>query len=466
VAARLQRAVRQAGRLLDKEVGLVLKGAETLIDGNVLNDLVDALMHVLRNAVDHGIEPAAARIAAGKDPVGHIELAFRREGDVVIATCRDDGQGLDLDQVRHVAQRRNLIGATDVLSDDRVARFILAPGFSTRDEATQVSGRGIGLDAVSTVVEDLKGSIGLRSERGSGLAVEIRLPMTLLSAQALLIRLPGAVLALATRGIEGIHFVTADQLQDLGSQRVYRQGDQLHDVVRLVDLLNLGHDEPTAVPEQALLMVRMSSGLRKAVVVESIGESRSVVVKKLGPYVGRIDGVIGATILGDGSVAPVIDLPDLLRSAGRAARPGHDIRLPSGAGIADRERKRMPVGNALKALVVDDSISARRMTAQLFKDAGFEVQTAIDGLDAVAILDRSVPDVIMTDLEMPRMNGLELTAHVRAKQQTRHVPIVMITSRSTEKHRQLAQAKGVDLYLTKPFSSDDLLRHVGTLAGR
>ena len=316
------------------------------------------------------------------------------------------------------------------------------------------------------MVEDLKGSIGLRSERGSGLTVEIRLPTTLLSAQALLIRLHGTVLAVATRGIEEIHFVTADQLQTIGSQVAYRQGGQLHDVERLVDLLNLGRGPEAVRAEQALLMVRMSSGVCKAVVVEAIAESRSLVVKKLGPYVGRIDGVIGATILGDGGVAPVIDLPDLLRAAGRAPRPGDDIRLPTGAGIADREQSRTPTANALKALVVDDSISARRMTAQLFRDAGFEVQTAIDGLDAVAILDRGVPDVIMTDLEMPRMNGLELTAHVRAKHETKQVPIIMITSRSTEKHRQQAEAKGVDLYLTKPFSADDLLRQVGILAGR
>lgn len=466
VVPRLQRAVRQAGRLLDKEVDLVLKGTDTLIDGNVLNELVDALMHVLRNAVDHGIEPIDARLAAGKDPVGHIELAFKREGDVITVTCRDDGQGLDLDRVRRVAQRRNLIGATDALSNDQVARLILAAGFSTRDEATQVSGRGIGLDSVSTMVESLKGSIGLHSEPGSGLTVEIRLPTTLLSAQALMIRLHGTVLAVATRGIEEIHFVTADQLQTVGSQVAYRRGDQIHDVVGLNELLNLGRGETAVRPEQVLLMVRMSSGACKAVVVEEIAESRSLVVKKLGPYVGRIGGVIGATILGDGGVAPVIDLPDLLRSRTGETRSRQEMPLPAGAAAADREQVRSPVGNALKALVVDDSISARRTTAQLFKDAGFEVQTAIDGLEAVAILDRGVPDVIMTDLEMPRMNGLELTAHVRAKQETRRVPIIMITSRSTEKHRQQAQDKGVDLYLTKPFSPDDLLRQVGVLAGR
>lgn len=465
VASRLQRAVRQAGRLLDKEVVLDLQGVATLIDGNVLNELVDALMHLLRNAVDHGIEGVDQRLAAGKDPVGHIELSFKREGDVIRVSCRDDGQGLDLDHVRRVAQRRKLIGANDALADDQLARLIFAPGFSTRDETTQVSGRGIGLDAVNTIVEELKGSLALVNSPGQGLAIEIRLPTTLLSAQALLIRVQGTLHAVATRGIEEIRFIAPDELLYLGRQRVYRQRDQVHDVVRLADLLGLDKGEPDAANEQTLLMVRLSSGLDKAVLVESIAESRSLVVKKLGRYVAHIDGVIGATILGDGSVAPVVDLPDLLRAAERPQWSGPERR--SALEAADRRAVGHPSrGDQRTALVVDDSISARRTTAQLFRDAGFEVQTAIDGLDAVAILDRMVPDLILTDLEMPRMNGLELTAHVRARDATKEVPIVMITSRSTEKHRQQAESKGVDLYLTKPFSPDDLLRQAGALAGR
>ncbi|MFD2113188.1 hybrid sensor histidine kinase/response regulator [Thiorhodococcus fuscus] len=466
VVSRLQRAVRQAGRLLDKEVDLVIKGAETFVDGNVLNDLVDALMHVLRNAVDHGIEMPQERQAAGKDPVGHIEMSFKREGDLIIVSCRDDGQGLDIDNIRRVALRRNLIGTSDLLSDDQVARLILAAGFSTRDEATQVSGRGIGLDAVHAMVEELKGSIALHSEPGRGLTVEIRLPTTLLSAQALLVRLRGTVLAVTTRGIDEIHFLTQDQLQRVGAQLAYRHGDQLYDALRLGDLLNVGDGKTSPKPEQALLLVRMSSGASKAVLVEEIAESRSLVVKKLGPYVGRIGGVIGATILGDGSVAPVIDLPDLLRVGQPVEAAGDPRGSRLGLGVEREDMGAAGVPGVRTALVVDDSISARRTTAQLFRDAGFEVRTAIDGLDAVAALDRLVPDIIMTDLEMPRMNGLELTSHIRARAETKEVPIVMITSRSTEKHRHQAQVKGVDIYLTKPFNSDDLMRQIGALVGR
>ncbi len=475
VAARLHRAVRQTGRLLDKEVELVLKGAETLIDGNLLTHLVDALMHVLRNAVDHGIEPAERRLAAGKDPVGHIELTFRREGDVTIVTCRDDGRGLDLEQIRQQAHRRGLVGDAGALSDDQIARFILAAGFSTREGTTQVSGRGIGLDAVNAMVEELKGSITLRTHQGAGLSVEIRLPTTLLSVQALLTRSGGTMLAIAARGIEEIHFVTADQLRLLGDQCIYRHGGQILDVLPLADLLHLDHRQHAREPDgarraetsvgQPLMIVRMSSGVLKAVLVEEITESRSLVVKKLGPYVGRIDGVVGATILGDGGVASVVDLPDLLRAAEGAGSASGEIRLPRAVAGSGLERPSASAGMVRTALIVDDSISARRMTAQVFRDAGFDVRTAIDGLEAVTLLNRLVPDLIMTDLEMPRMNGLELAAHVRARDATKNVPIVMITSRSTEKHRQQAQANGVDLYLTKPFRADDLLRQIGALAG-
>ena len=197
-------------------------------------------------------------------------------------------------------------------------------------------------------------------------------------------------------------------------------------------------------------MVRLASGAFKAVVVEEVTESRSLVVKKLGAYVGKIGGVIGATILGDGGVAPVIDLPDLLGAADADQALGQGSKAAQGSRI-DSTFLRQTSSSALRALVVDDSISARRTTAQLIRDAGFEVQTAIDGLDAVAILDKAVPDVIITDMEMPRMNGLELTGHVRARDATKHIPVIMITSRSTEKHRQQAEAKGVEPVFDETF---------------
>jgi chemosensory pili system protein ChpA (sensor histidine kinase/response regulator) len=463
VVSRFHRAVRQAGRILDKQVELKVRGADTLVDSNLLNDLIDPLMHVLRNAVDHGIEPPGRRTAFGKDPVGHIELAFQREGDYIVVRCRDDGAGLDLAAIRRAAVRRGLIDEGAHLADDELGRLVLAPGFSTREEATQVSGRGIGLDVVHSRVLDLKGALHLRTDRGRGLTVEVRVPATLLSAHALLVRVRNAIVAVSTRGLEDIHYVETGELRTLGTELTYKIGNAVHDVVKLDELLNLPGDRRAAERSGfPLLVVRLDSGAARAVIAQEVLETRNLVVKNLGRYVPKIRGVVGAAILGDGSVASVVDLPELLRTGARAE---HDASHASTTGLNPAwGGERQPA--AARAIVVDDSISARRALAKVVRDAGFEVRAAIDGLEAIALLERMTPDIILTDMEMPRMNGLELTGHVRARTETRDIPVIMVTSRSTEKHRKQAEAAGVDVYLTKPFGEETLLKHIGLLAKR
>ncbi len=456
IVPRLQRGVRQAARLLDKQVTLEVKGTDTLIDGSVLNELVDPLMHVLRNAVDHGIEDPGTRLANGKGASGHIELSFVREGNTIAVRCRDDGQGLNLEAIKSSALERGLIDGSQVLSEDEVARLILVQGFSTRNEATQISGRGIGMDIVNGRVQSLKGSLALHSKAGHGLNLEIRIPLSMLSTHALLVRTGDRMVALSTRNIEDIHYVTPAQTRQLGTLRQYQVNDAVHEVVRLESLLNLPcgqrAGEGTGFP---LLLVRQSDGVMRAIEVQEIVDSRNLVMKDLGGYVPSIKGVAGAAILGDGSVVPVIDLPDLLNAGARNSLT---------EGNEEVEGDGMPAGTEMvghrAALVVDDSLSARRTTTQVLKDAGYTVRTAMDGLEAVSILREFMPDVILADMEMPRMNGLELTSHVRGQPSTHDIPVIMITSRSTEKHRKQAQAAGVNVYLTKPFNDEILLQHV------
>lgn len=460
VVARLQRGVRQACRLLDKDVSMQVSGAETLIDSNILNELMDPLMHVLRNAVDHGIEPASIRNAAGKPAAGRIELAIAREGNQVVVRCRDDGAGLDLAAIRRTAQDKQLVAAEQVLSDDELSRLILAPGFSTRDEATQVSGRGIGMDIVRSHVQQMKGSLNLHSQHGQGLTVELRLPAALISTHALIVRSEGERLAISSHGIQDIHYVVPDQLQDVAGTLTYRVGDTQLKVVDLAALLGLPgdrrNDPRSGFP---LLIVRPDSGALRAVKVHEVLQSRNLVVKALGSFVPKLRGVVGATILGDGSVAAVVDLPEIMEVP---------VQLPHGVTAANAEAMRdnyqRSASAQLTALVVDDSLSARRATAQFMKDTGYEVRTAIDGLEAASILEKWTPDVMLVDMEMPRMSGLELTSHVRASAGAlARVPIIMITSRSTVKHRKQAEASGVSVYLTKPFSDEELLKHVSQL---
>lgn len=455
VTSRLQRSVRQAARLLDKQVTLDIIGVDTMIDSNILNELVDPLMHMLRNAVDHGIEFPEQRAVLGKPAEGHIELTFMREGNQVVVRCRDDGAGLDLVSIRKTAEQRGLVTPEQTLSDDELSRLILAPGFSTKIESSQVSGRGIGMDVVHSRVLQLKGGLSLDAIPGKGLKIDIRLPATLISTYALLVRAQQHLFAISNYGIHDIHYVTMDDVHRSGAESYFRLGDELYPLTDFCTMLNLPNcrrtdERNTGFP---LLLVRQDNGALHAVRLQEIVDSRELVVKSLGRYIPKIQGIVGATILGDGSVAAVIDLPEVMRS------PRHVVLncvLDDSLQAEHGSRK----SSLLSALVVDDSLSARRATAQFMKDAGFEVRTAIDGLEAVSILEKWKPDILLVDMEMPRMNGLELTAHVRARDRLGELPVIMITSRSTEKHRRQAETAGVNVYLTKPFGDTELLKHV------
>ena len=455
VVPRLQRSVRQTCRLVDKEAELAVRGAGTPMDSNVLNDMIDPLMHILRNAVDHGIEPPAQRQRLGKPPVGRIELSFGREGNNILIRCQDDGAGLDLAAIRRTATEHGLIAADQPLANEELARLILLPGFSTRGEATQTSGRGIGMDMVHSRLLAMKGSLRLQTQAGQGCLIELRLPVTLISTHALLARLRDRMVALSDRGIEQILYSGIGTIQQLGKITTYRVGDEVYELTTLDTLLDLPPDQRARGRDTPpVLLVREETGTVRAVLVQEILDSRDLVVKNLGQYISRLNGIVGATILGDGSVAPVLDLPELLR-APVARQPVRTIaRVVAPAAPAPRR----PC-----VLAVDDSLSARRSLAQFAQDAGFEVRTARDGLEAIEIINGKRPDLVLADLEMPRMNGLELTAHLRANQATRDLPVIMITSRSTEKHRREAETTGVNIYLTKPFMEDELLGHIHQL---
>lgn len=452
---RLQRSVRQAARITGKQVELAVSGAETLMDSEVLNDLMDPLMHMLRNAVDHGIELPEQRVVQGKDAKGSIALEFSRHGDRIVVRCRDDGKGLDYAAIRRVAEHRGLVTPDRVLSEDELGRLILVPGFSTRSEVTQVSGRGIGMDAVHARVLEMKGNLHIGSQTGKGSLVELSLPVTLLAAHALLVRIGGQIFALSNRGVEEILYPGAGELRKMGSETVYQVGDNVYEARTLNSLLKLADQRAQDRQAGSVLLIEEESGAKSAILVQEVLDSRDLVVKPLGQYVPNVRGVIGGAILGDGSVTLVLDLPELL----------HVPKVAAQASIAGKARVADTTSTLPCILVVDDSLSARRSLAQFVKDVGYEVRTARDGMEAVDIIQGMRPDIILADLEMPRMNGLELTSHVRAQEATRDIPVIMITSRSTEKHRQQAEKAGVSAYMTKPFSEDTLLRHIESALG-
>jgi chemosensory pili system protein ChpA (sensor histidine kinase/response regulator) len=459
IEQRLQRGVRETCRATDKQANLRLGGAEILVDGDVLNALVDPLLHVIRNAIDHGIETPEQRVRAGKPIEGQIELEFSREGDNVMVQCRDDGRGFDVHAIQQQARARGLLtGEEDGRTDREIYQYTVLPGFSTRRDATQVSGRGIGMDVVNKTVAELKGSLDITSTAGRGAVVSMRVPLTLISMHVLLVRAGQRVFGIPSGSLQQVLFSDAGSLQQIGADYVFTIEDSEYAVRFLSELVGQqGTSRAEAMQKVLPLLLLDADAGPTAVFVDAAVDGRYLVVKTLGEMVPKPEGVVGASILGDGSVAPVLDLRVLLRRVGSP--------LPDGTMI-DVELEIPEEPTAPEVLIVDDSLTARRMLSITIGDGGYRVRTANDGLDAIEAMEDALPDLVVTDLEMPRMNGLELAAHLRTEDRTRELPVLMVTSRSTDKHRVQAESVGINGFITKPYSNEDLLSSVRALLAR
>ena len=459
LSARLIRNVRQTCQQTGKQAELVITGGEIQVDGDVINKLADPLLHLLRNAVDHGIELPDDRVAAGKQIEGRINLDFSRQGSGIVVTIRDDGKGLDYERIRSKAISQKLIEANQELTRPELARLILLPGFSTREQVSEISGRGVGMDVVATRLANIKGTVELTSEPGLGSEIVLRFQASLVTQHTLLVEAGQQVFAIP------IHFIKEAFPGNLGQIRhakselwdkkssgsdgwIFTMRDESFPVRDLTPLTGYPSDLPSVERYAGLpkILVRTMDGTM-AVVVDRLIDSRSVMVKNMGKYLPHVHGIAGVTLLGDGTLVPLLNVPELL------AAP---IAVTSAAAdLAAAARKK-----ARRVLVVDDSLSVRKGLMQLLQDAAYEVKGAGDGMEAIRVLDSFEPHLICTDMEMPNMNGLELTQHLRLKEATQHLPVIMITSRSTEKHRDQALGVGVDYYLTKPYTDADLLNYV------
>ena len=455
IIQRLKRGVRQACRVTGKQVELIVEDNNTHMDSEILNNMIESLMHILRNAVDHGIEEPQIRVEKGKNAIGTINLKFERVGNQILIDIIDDGYGLNTEKIYSKALSSKLINSDQDLSDENIFRLILEPSFSTRSEVTHTSGRGIGLDVVNVKIRELKGSIDIQSKMNKGCHFTISLPISSFSTHALLVRVRQHIYAISSRSVEEIIYPGVGVLRDLSNETIYQLGNQAYSVALLDTLLSLPVDRRNIERNnRPIILVKDESGSKTAVLVQEVIDSRQVVVKNMGKYIPRLNGIIGATVLGDGSVAPVIDLPELL----------HDSSLHKGIigtstqDDSDAQSKKLPY-----ILVVDDSLSARRSLAQFVEDMGFTVRTARDGMEAINLIEANKPDLLLVDMEMPKMNGLELTSHVRASPDIQNIPVIMITSRSSEKHQNIALDKGVNHYMVKPFDEDELAQHINTM---
>ncbi|MGE8414795.1 MAG: Hpt domain-containing protein [Pseudomonas sp.] len=452
---RLRRIVRQVAEELGKDVEFVVGNAEGEMDRNVLERMVAPLEHMLRNAVDHGLESAEARRAAGKPAQGQITLDLSREGGDIVFDMRDDGAGVPLEAVRRKAIKRGLLDPLAQLSDREVLQFIMQPGFSTAEKITQISGRGVGMDVVHEEVRQLGGSMSIDSVAGQGVHFRIRLPFTVSVNRALMVQCGDEQYAIPLNTVEGIVRVMPGELDayyQLDPPR-YQYAGQCYELCYLGELLNTVQ-RPKLLGQVLALPVLLvqCNEQRIAVQVDATFGTREIVVKSLGPQFAAVQGLSGATILGDGRVVLILDLLAHIRA--RQDQPPQP--RASGAEASGEAQPPRP----MLVLVVDDSVTVRKVTSRLLERHGMNVLTAKDGVDAMMLLAEHTPDLMLLDIEMPRMDGFEVAIQVRNDPRLQHLPIIMITSRTGQKHRDRAMAIGVNDYLGKPYQESVLLESI------
>ncbi len=452
---RLRRIVRQTCTTLGKRAELKVQGAEGEMDRTVLDRLVAPLEHMLRNAISHGIETPEVRRAAGKAEAGTVLLSLGREGSEVVIRVSDDGAGIDLDAIRAKAIERGLLAADAEVSDHDVMQFILESGFSTARTLTQISGRGVGMDVVNSEIKQLGGQLEIDSRAGRGMTFTVRLPFTLAVTQALLVNVSDEVYAIPLSSVEGIVRLGYDEISRcLGDEDpAVDYAGQRYRLIHMGALLGLAAPPVQADRKVPVLLVR-SGDHQSAVLVDGLVGSREIVVKSVGPQLSTVRGISGATILGDGRVVLIVDAGTLLRlsAAVHGAAPAEEEPEPEAES-----------SGRVTVMVVDDSITVRKVTTRLLERHDMDVITAKDGVDAVALLQEHIPDVMLLDIEMPRMDGFELATHMRNEERLRDIPIIMITSRTGEKHREHAMRIGVNRYLGKPYQEGELLENIHAL---
>lgn len=469
---RLSRTVRDAASATGKTVELSLEGSETELDNNIIQQISDPLIHLVRNAVAHGLEDAFARSAAGKAEKGRISVRAYHRGNQIYVEVEDDGRGIDYDGIR-----RRLIESGSVspvaaaeLSERELREYLFRPGFSTASSTSELAGRGVGLDVVRSNVHALNGEIEIHSEPGRGACFTVKVPLTLIISQALFVRCGSSTYAFPLAVVEEIRRLRPEEIEDVGGKLLTRVRDVVTEVVRLDLQLGLPPIEP--INGYFHMVIVKVAGKHFGVVVEEVLGKDEIVIKNLGEYLRRVKLFPGTTIASDGSLILLIDLNRLISaeaierravsatsSAARVFAPGAEA-IAAGSIPAEAVD---PIQDERVVVVADDSISVRKFVGRMLEKAGFRVRLASDGLEASEIAAQSGCHLLITDLEMPRMNGYELMANLRQNPMTQRVPVLVVTSRAGAKHRDRAMKEGASGFLTKPVQEDQLIAKVEEL---
>jgi chemosensory pili system protein ChpA (sensor histidine kinase/response regulator) len=451
---RLYRIVRQTAKDVGKRANLDIKGTQVELDRSVLERITGPFEHLLRNSITHGIETPEARRAAGKAPIGEIRLELNQEGNEVQLSLSDDGAGLNIDLIREKAIEKGLMDPHAALSEAEIAEFIFHPGFSTASEVSQVAGRGVGMDVVRNEVAALGGRVEMRFTRGQGTRFTTFLPLTLAVTQTVLVRAGNRTYAIPAVMVEQVMQLRQEQLVAAYSARHTEWQARRYPFHYLPHLLGI----PEAVAEQKrfspTLCLRSGTNAIALHVDEMIGSNQEIVVKSIGPQLQRIAGITGATVLGSGEIVLILN-PVQLALGEVAGAPAVARAAPKPQAVAVQPT----------IMVVDDSLTVRKVTGRLLERNGYLVVTARDGVEAMEKLLEIVPDVMLVDIEMPRMDGFDLTRNIRADARLARIPVIMITSRTADKHQNYAREIGVSHFLGKPYQEEDLLEKIAGYLG-
>jgi chemosensory pili system protein ChpA (sensor histidine kinase/response regulator) len=452
----LFRTVRDTGRRLGKSVNLTITGEDVYMDRFVWEKMMDPLMHILRNCVDHGIESIERRVEAGKNEIGSIMLEAEQHSRFVVLRISDDGSGIDLDLVRKRLKEQGLVDEPQSLTEEELFSWLFRQSFTTKEDVSQISGRGVGLDVVRRNIQELRGTVKLENNPDGGAVFEFQIPFTLSVNRAIMISVADREFAVPLQEIIEVRHFSRDDLEGKETLSVKWNNETLP-VENLGFYLQLGvNDKCPDIGTEGLLAIifETGSGNKHCVAIGSVVEQREIIVKNLGSHLTHVPGISGVTVTASGSLVPILNLSELIEI--KMTKPGSGVEVNAELSLSE----------PLKVLIVDDSISVRHSVARLIESKSWKQQQAVDGLDALARLESFMPDVIVLDIEMPRMNGYELKSNLNNHELYRDIPVVMLTSRSSEKHRQKAEELGVKYYMTKPYQEESFIRLLEKIGSR
>jgi chemosensory pili system protein ChpA (sensor histidine kinase/response regulator) len=471
---RLSRTVRDASKAANKKVELTLAGAETELDNNIIQQISDPLIHLVRNAVAHGLERDEERYERGKSDSGNVAVRAYHRGNHIYIEVEDDGRGIDYERVRKTAVEHGLVSAESAaeLAERDLLDLLFQPGFSTAPRKTELAGRGVGLDVVKANLAQLNGEIEIETEKGHGTRFTLKVPLTLIISQALFVRCGTSMFALPLAFVEEIRRLKASDMEDVGGKLLTKVRDVVTEVVRLDDALGLEPIQP--INGYFRMVIVNVAGRQVGLVVEDVVRKDEIVIKSLGEFLRNLKMFPGATIAPDGSLILLIDVNRLVAGEAIEHRPlmttanAARVFAPGATAVAQGAIPQEAIDFVQEeklVVLVDDSISVRKFVGRMLEKAGYRVKLAADGLEALEIVTQTKCDLVVTDLEMPRTNGYELLSHLRQDPQTRNIPVIVVTSRAGAKHRDRAIKEGAAAFLTKPVQEDQFIAAISNLIG-